>query len=64
MTVLVLAQQADTPADAVVRQLTIRRITFFRADTSWFPRQLVLDARLSGDGRWSASCAPHTVRWT
>ncbi|MGH3692666.1 MAG: ATP-grasp ribosomal peptide maturase [Pseudonocardiaceae bacterium] len=36
----------------VVRELTERDIPVFRADTSWFPRQLVLDARLSSDGCW------------
>ncbi|MGH3873352.1 MAG: ATP-grasp ribosomal peptide maturase [Pseudonocardiaceae bacterium] len=53
MTVVVLAQQADTPVDAVVHKLISRDIPVFRADTSWFPRRLVLDAQLAGDGRWT-----------
>ncbi|HWR46551.1 MAG TPA: hypothetical protein VN327_02865 [Pseudonocardiaceae bacterium] len=53
MTVVVLAQQADTPVDVVVRELTAREVPVFRADTSWFPRDLVLEARLSTDGRWT-----------
>ena len=53
MTVVILAQQADTPVDVVVRKLGERDVAVFRADTSWFPRQLVLDARLTSDGRWT-----------
>ncbi len=53
MTVVILAQQADTPVDAVVRELTTREVPVFRADTSWFPRELVLEARLSTEGRWA-----------
>ncbi len=53
MTVVVLAQQADTPVDAVVRELTAREIPVFRADTSWFPRDLVLEARLNAEGQWT-----------
>lgn len=52
MTVLILAQHADTPVDAVVRELAAREVPVFRADTSWFPRELVLEARLSTEGRW------------
>lgn len=53
MTVLVVAQQADTPVDAVIRELVARDVPVFRADTAWFPRELVLDARLGSDGRWT-----------
>lgn len=53
MTVVIFAQQADSPVDVMVRQLTERSVPVFRADTSWFPRRLVLDARLSDDGRWT-----------
>lgn len=53
MTVVILAQIADTPVDAVVQGLSARDIPVFRADTSWFPRQLVLDAQLACDGRWT-----------
>jgi ATP-grasp ribosomal peptide maturase len=60
VTVVVFAQQADTPVDAVVHELTARDVPVFRADTSWFPRQLVLDARLSTDGRWIGELStPH-----
>lgn len=51
-TVVVFAQEADAPVDAVVRELSRRGVEVFRADTSWFPRQLTLDARLAGDGSW------------
>lgn len=54
MTVLILAQEADAPTDAVVAELTRRDVAVFRADTSWFPRQLVLDAELTG-GRWTGT---------
>lgn len=53
MTVVIFAQQTDSPVDALVRQLAARDVPVFRADTSWFPRQLTLDARLSDDGRWT-----------
>lgn len=53
MTVLILAQHADTPVDVVVRELAVREVPVFRADTSWFPRELVLEARLSPEGRWA-----------
>lgn len=53
MTVVVLAQTADTPVDLVVQQLAERDIPVFRADTSWFPRELILDARLTSGGRWT-----------
>ena len=53
MTVLVFAEQSDTPVDAVVRELTIRDVPVFRVDTSWFPRELVLEAFLDDAGRWA-----------
>jgi ATP-grasp ribosomal peptide maturase len=56
MTVLVLAQEADAPTDAVVTELTRRGVPVFRADTSWFPRRLALDAQLTG-GRWTGTLA-------
>ncbi|MGI9000375.1 MAG: hypothetical protein ACR2GH_01775 [Pseudonocardia sp.] len=36
VTVLILAQDADAPTDAVVAELTSRGVPVFRADTSWF----------------------------
>lgn len=56
-TVVVFAQETDAPVDAVVRELTDRGVAVFRADTSWFPRQLVLDARLDATGRWTGVLA-------
>lgn len=53
MTVLVFAEQSDTPVDAVVRELTARDVPVFRVDTSWFPRELVLEALLDDEGRWA-----------
>jgi protein-L-isoaspartate(D-aspartate) O-methyltransferase len=52
LTVVIFAEKADIPVDAVVRELTARSIPIFRADTSWFPRSLVLEALLDGDGTW------------
>lgn len=51
-TVVIFAQEADAPVDAVVRELDQRGVEVFRADTAWFPQQLSLEARLEGDGRW------------
>ncbi|MYW92395.1 ATP-grasp ribosomal peptide maturase [Amycolatopsis rubida] len=51
-TVVIFAQEADAPVDAVVRELDQRGVEVFRADTAWFPRHLSLEARLDGDGRW------------
>ncbi len=53
MTVLVFAEQSDTPVDAVVRELTARDVPVFRIDTSWFPRELVLEALLDDEGQWA-----------
>lgn len=51
-TVVIFAQEADAPVDAVVRELDQRGVEVFRADTAWFPEHLSLEARLEGDGRW------------
>ncbi len=51
-TVVVFAQDTDAPADAVVQELDRRGVPVFRADLSWFPQRLRLDARLDGEGRW------------
>lgn len=57
-TVVVFAQEADAPVDAVVRELDRRGVTVFRADTAWFPHQLTLDARLDpATGRWTGMLA-------
>ncbi len=55
MTVLIFAEQSDTPVDAVVRELTTRDVPVFRVDTSWFPRELVLEALLDDEGRWAGT---------
>ncbi|MGH3848692.1 MAG: ATP-grasp ribosomal peptide maturase [Pseudonocardiaceae bacterium] len=52
MTVLVLAEQTDTPVDMVIAELASRGVPVFRADTGWFPSQLVLNARLDENGMW------------
>jgi hypothetical protein len=54
---VVFAQEGDAPVDAVVRELTRRDVAVFRADTSWFPSRLVLDARLDDTGRWVGTLA-------
>lgn len=51
MTVLILAQEFDPTADAVVMALARRQAPVFRTDLAAFPRQLRLDARLR-TGRW------------
>lgn len=53
MTVVIFAEKADIPVDAVVRELTVRDVPAFRVDTSWFPRELVLEALLESAGRWT-----------
>lgn len=53
MTVLVLAEQTDTPVDMVITELALRGVPVFRADTGWFPSQLVLNARLDEYGTWA-----------
>ncbi|MGQ0774005.1 MAG: ATP-grasp ribosomal peptide maturase [Pseudonocardiales bacterium] len=52
MTVLLLAQEFDPTADAVVQALAQRQVPVFRTDLSEFPRWLGLDAELR-EGRWS-----------
>lgn len=54
MTVLVLAQEADAPTDALVMELGRRGVGVFRADTSWFPCRLLLNAELV-EGRWGGT---------
>lgn len=51
MTVLVLATERDVSVDRMVRALTDRGVPVFRADMSWFPQRLTLDAELRA-GRW------------
>ena len=52
MTVVILAEESDAPVDLVVEELAARGVPTFRADTSWFPGRLVLDARLDGSADW------------
>jgi ATP-grasp ribosomal peptide maturase len=51
VTVLILATEHDISADRMVQALVDRDVPVFRADLSWFPQQLTLDAELQ-DGRW------------
>jgi ATP-grasp ribosomal peptide maturase len=51
VTVVIFAQDCDAPVDQVIRQLTNREVPVFRADTSWFPQRLTIEARLESD-RW------------
>lgn len=57
MTVVIFAEKADIPVDAVVRELAARNVPVFRADTSWFPRSLTLEALLGSDGTWTGVLA-------
>lgn len=52
MTVVIFAQDCDASVDQVVQLLADRGIPVFRADTSWFPQHLRIDARLESD-RWT-----------
>lgn len=52
MSVLVLADERDPSADAMVLELQERGVEVNRLDTAWFPAQLSLSARLRG-GRWA-----------
>lgn len=52
MTVVIFAQDCDSPVDQVVLALAERDVPVFRADVSWFPQRLSLEARLC-DGAWS-----------
>lgn len=51
MTVLVLAEELDRTTDGVIRGLFEQGVPVFRADLSWFPQQLTLDAEFR-DGGW------------
>ena len=52
MSVLILADERDPSADAMVRALTERDTVVHRVDTAWFPGQLSISAELAGGG-WS-----------
>ncbi|MGH3468425.1 MAG: ATP-grasp ribosomal peptide maturase [Thermocrispum sp.] len=52
MSVLVLADDYDPSADAMVRSLHDRDAVVHRVNTAWFPGQLSMSAELAG-GRWS-----------
>ena len=52
MTVVIFAQDHDAPVDQVVLALAELDVPVFRADLSWFPRKLAVEARFDG-GRWS-----------
>ena len=52
MSVLVLAEERDPSADAMVRALQERDTVVHRVDTAWFPVQLSVSAELFG-GQWS-----------
>lgn len=54
MTVLILTEDIDATADAVVRALADRGVGVDRVNTAWFPTQMRVSARLSG-GRWTGS---------
>lgn len=51
MTVLILADELDISADAMVRELTNRDVPVFRTDMSRFPQSLAVDATFRS-GRW------------
>lgn len=51
MTVVIFAQDCDASVDQVIRQLIDQQVPVFRADTSWFPQRLTIEARLESD-RW------------
>ena len=52
MSVLVLADDIDATADAVVRALTTRHVVVHRLNTAWFPTRLTVSAGLRGP-RWA-----------
>lgn len=52
MSVLILADERDASADAMVRALHERGTVVHRVDTAWFPGQLSVSAELTG-GRWA-----------
>jgi ATP-grasp ribosomal peptide maturase len=59
VTVLILAEEIDVSADAMVRALRHRDVPVCRVDTAWFPSQLSIHAELRGD-RWAGELrTPH-----
>lgn len=54
MTVLILTEDIDATADAVVRALADHGVGVDRMNTAWFPTQMRVSARLRG-GRWAGS---------
>jgi len=61
VSILILAETLDPCADLMVRALVERAVVVHRMDTSWFPWQVSLDARLC-DGRWGGTLrSPHGV---
>ncbi|MGH3586219.1 MAG: ATP-grasp ribosomal peptide maturase [Pseudonocardia sp.] len=54
MTVLILTEDIDATADAMVRVLADRGVGVDRVNTAWFPTQMHVSARLRG-GRWTGS---------
>lgn len=59
MSVLILADERDASADAMVRALHDRDAVAHRVDTAWFPGQLSVLAELAG-GRWGGQLrTPH-----
>jgi hypothetical protein len=56
MSVLVLSDEIDATADAVVRALAERGVGVDRMDTSWFPTRVRVSTRLHG-GRWAGQIA-------
>ncbi len=61
MSVLVLADERDPSADAMVLELEERGVEVHRLDTAWFPTQLSLSARLRG-AAGLGTCALSTAR--
>ncbi len=59
MTVVILAQEGDSPTDHIVLELAARGVPVFRADLSWFPQRLWLVAEFR-DGRWSGTLSTST----
>lgn len=59
MSVLILTEETDPSADAMVHALHEREAIVHRVHTSWFPAQLRVSAQLCG-GRWVGSLrTPH-----
>jgi ATP-grasp ribosomal peptide maturase len=52
--VLILSEEFDPTVDAVLDELHGRGVEVFRADTSWFPARMSLEAQLT-DGRWQGA---------